>query len=110
MATSRAEARGSRANSSSRRSRLVPFTSFMLKKWLPAALADLVDRHDVRMIELGNGFRLVLKSNQLGFRCEAARLDNLEGDGSVERSLVGFQDHAHPATPQLAQNFVAGCI
>ena len=76
-----------------------PVHQLHAEEMLPAALAYLVDRHDVRVIELGDGLRLVLKPNQLGFRCEAARLDHLQGDGPVERDLVGFEDHAHPAAP-----------
>ncbi len=70
-------------------------------------LADLVDRHDVRVVELGDGLGLILKSQQLGFRGENARLDQLEGDRPIERDLAGFQDNAHSPSPQLAQDFIA---
>ncbi len=71
----------------------------MLKKCRPPVLADLVDRHDVRVVELRDGLGLVLKSQQLAFGGETARLDHLEGDGPVERDLVGFEDDAHPPRP-----------
>ena len=73
----------------------------------PSVLANLVNRHDVRMVELCDSLGLVLKSHQLGFGGERARLDHLEGDRPVERDLVSLEDDAHPASPQLAQDLVA---
>ena len=77
------------------------------EKVLPAALADLVNRHDVRVIELGDRLRFVLKSDQLGFRREATRFYDLERDRPIERELLGFEHDPHSPAPQLAQDFVA---
>ena len=44
----------------------------------PLVLTDLVDRHDVRVVELGNRFGLILKSQSLGFRGKRSRLDQFE--------------------------------
>ena len=70
--------------------------------------ADLVDRDDVGMIQLGDGLGLVLKPQQLGLRRDAARLDQLEGDVPVECDLQGLVNHPHPAPPQLVEDIIAG--
>ncbi len=65
----------------------------------PLVPADLVDRHNVRVVELRDGLGLILKPQQLGFGGKAARFDHLEGDGPVERDLVGLENDAHPPRP-----------
>ena len=58
FATSRAAARGSSGKSSTRCARLPPSISLMLKIVPPLVLTDLVDRHDVGVVERGDNFRL----------------------------------------------------
>jgi hypothetical protein len=70
-------------------------------------LTNLVDWHDVRMVELRDGLGLILKSQQFTFRGENAGLDQLHGDCPVESHLVGFQDDAHPPSAQLAKDLIA---
>ena len=73
----------------------------------PLVSPDLVNRHDVGMVELRDRLGLVLKAHKLGFRGENARLDHLERDRPVERDLVGFEDDAHSTSAQLAPDLVA---
>src|SRR5271166_5044757 len=74
---------------------------------LARALAHLVNGHDVRVVELRDGFGLVLKPDQLGFAGEFGRLDHLESDLPVESDLPCPVDDAHSASAQLRQNLVA---
>ena len=70
-------------------------------------LADFVNRHDMGMIELRDSFGLVLKAQELIFGGERARLDQLDRDRPIERDLMGLQDDAHPASPELAADLIA---
>ena len=73
----------------------------MLKYALAVVLADLVDRHDARVVEQGDGLGLVLEPAQLVVVGQDAGLDHLEGDGPVEADLAGLVDDAHAAAAQL---------
>ena len=73
---------------------------------LAVVLADLVDRHDARVVEQGDGLGLVLEPAQLGVVGQNAGLDHLEGDGPVEADLPGLVDDAHAAAAQLLVNLV----
>ena len=78
----------------------------------PQVPADLVNRHDMRVVEPRHCLGLVLKSQELSLGSKAPRFDHLERDGPVKRDLVGFEDDAHPSSPQLTQNLIAahhGC-
>ena len=88
-ATSGAVARGSATNSSSRLSRLVPSISFMLKKWWPPA-ADLVDRDDLRMVELRDGLGLVLEAEHLGLRGELPVRISLSATGRLSATWCAW--------------------
>ena len=66
------------------------------------ALADGVDRHDVRMAQLGGGLRLagepladVLLEGQLGGQ-------HLDRHPALEPLVPGAVDHAHPAPADFA--------
>src|SRR5271165_1836666 len=74
---------------------------------LARPLAHLVNGHDVRVVELRDGFDLVLKPDPLGFAGEFGRLDHLESDQPVESDLPCLVDDAHPASAQLRHNLVA---
>ena len=56
---------------------------------LAVVLADLVDRHDARVVEQGDGLGLVLEPAQLVVAGQDAGLDHLEGDGPVEARPAG---------------------
>ena len=71
-------------------------------------LADLVDLHDVRVLQLGHRLRLGAEAGQLLRAGVVARQDHLQGDDPVQLHLPGLVDHAHAAAAQLAEDLVAG--
>src|SRR5262249_53889549 len=73
---------------------------------LAGVLADLVDRDDPGVVELGDGLGLVLEPAELEGAGPGAGADHLEGDGPVEAELPGPVDHAHGAVTQLAADLV----
>ena len=76
------------------------------EKVLVAALADLVNRHDVRMIELGGrlGFGQEPLLFQLGSMLPRPR--HLEGDDAVQFLVPGLVDNPHPAAGDLREKLV----
>ena len=68
-------------------------------------LADLVDLHDVGVLQPGDGLGLGAEAGQLlpSPACAAGQ-DHLEGDEAVEPDLPGLVDDAHAAAAQLAQH------
>ena len=66
-------------------------------------LADAEDRHDVRVVELGDRLRLALEPPE-PLRVEVDVVDHLDGDVAAERLLHRLVDDAHPAAAQLAED------
>ena len=66
---------------------------------LPLVLADLVDRDDARVVELGDGLGLVLEPAELNVAGEDAGPDHLQGHLTIERHLASkvHDPHAAPA-------------
>ena len=67
-------------------------------------LADGEDRYDVRVVQLGDRLGLALEPFHgilVGNACEA---EDFEGHFPLERELLGFIDHAHPAPADLADD------
>ncbi len=64
---------------------------------LPLVLPDGVDRHDVRVVELGGGSRLEQKSLGGIVGLEGAGLDDLERDLATERRVPSQIDLGHAA-------------
>src|SRR5262245_2299484 len=65
---------------------------------LPAlVLADFVDRHDVRMIQVGGGFRLRPEAGNVSWCGQCSMDDHLERDEAIETDLPGLVDHSHAA-------------
>ena len=73
---------------------------------LPVVLADLVDRHDAGMVEVGRGLGLGAEPRDVGLVGELPGQDHLEGDGPVEAQLPGLVDDAHAAAGDLAKQLV----
>ena len=73
---------------------------------LPLVLADLVDGHDVRVVELGGGLGLGLEAPQVGRGGELAGENHFQGDDPVERRLPRLVDDAHAAAGDLFQQLV----
>src|SRR5262245_16754980 len=69
--------------------------------------ADFVDSNNVRMIERGRGFRLLLESaHAVAIRCEFRR-QQFERDMASERGILSQEDLTHSARPQARENPVA---
>ena len=73
---------------------------------LALVLADLVDRHDARVVEVGGGLGLGVEPPDVGLVGELAGEDHLERDGPVEADLPGLVDDAHAAAGDLADDLV----
>jgi hypothetical protein len=69
-------------------------------------LADLVNRHDVRVVEVGGGFRLGVEALHVTRRRQLLGEDHLEGDDPVEALLSCLVDDAHAAAGDLLQQLV----
>src|SRR4051812_27889932 len=78
VAISRAAARGSAVKVGSCLSRLPPAISFMLEVVAALMLADLQDRHDVRVVEVGDRPGLVLEALEVALRGELPGPDRLD--------------------------------
>jgi len=74
---------------------------------LAALFPDLVDGHDVRVVQTGG--RLGLGAEALNVRRggQLAGEDHFEGDQTVEAHLPGFEDHAHAAPAEDAEDLIA---
>ena len=75
---------------------------------LEVRLAEIVDRHDVRMAE--HGHRPGLAGEPLGKGRVLAdlRREDFQGHQPVEPFLPGLVDHAHPAAAHQFQNLQVG--
>ena len=84
-----------------------PFDQPRAEIVLPLDLPDLVDRDDVRMFELGDGFRFRAEPLDHRRRCEGAARDHLERDGPIQPELPCAVDDAHSPAGDLVENFVS---
>ena len=73
---------------------------------LALVLADLEDRHDPRMVEVGRRLGLGVEALDVGVVGELAGEDHLERDGPVEAHLPGLEDDTHAAAGELADDLV----
>ena len=73
---------------------------------LAVVLADLVDRHDVGMVEVGRRLGFAVEPLHVLVRGELPGEDHLQGDRPVQLDLPGLVDHAHAAAGDLALDFV----
>ena len=69
-------------------------------------LADLVNRHDVGVVQIGGRLRLLAETLHFFAGSERARQDHLESDGPIKADLSGPVDNAHAATGNLAAQLV----
>src|SRR5712691_8724115 len=70
-------------------------------------LAHVEDGDDVRVAQAGGGARLTPKALEEFRVFGKLRVEQLDGDGSVEEGVFGFPDRAHPAPGNLADQPVA---
>src|SRR4030095_12580235 len=72
----------------------------------PDALADIVERADVRMRELRDRAGLAVKAlAKLGIGRQT-RWQDLDGDGTIQTRVARFVDFAHPARADGSDDFV----
>jgi hypothetical protein len=69
-------------------------------------LAQLVDRDDVRMLELGRGPGLPLEAREGIPLGQKARVDRLQGHEALEHRVAGFVDRAHGPLAELSEHLV----
>ncbi len=72
-------------------------------------LAEIVDRHDVRVVEAARRVRLAAKAVDHLDRVLAGELvlaDRLQRDDALDHRIVGFVDDAHRAAADLAPDLV----
>jgi hypothetical protein len=62
-------------------------------------LADLVDLHDVGVMQLGHGLRLAAEAGQLLRPAVRLGQDHLQSDDPAELRVAGLVDDAHAAAP-----------
>ena len=74
----------------------------------PVGLAELVERDDAGMVELGQRLGLAGEAFGKGRVVADARRQDFQGDDAVERLLPGFVDRAHAALADESQDFQLG--
>jgi len=73
---------------------------------LPVLLADVVNRADVGVIQCRCGLGFALKAGErLRVACNVL-WQEFEGDEAVQPGVLGFVDHAHPATAKFLDDAV----
>ena len=70
--------------------------------------AEVVDRHDVRVVELAGDDRFGDELVALLLADLGRGLEHLHGDGAGDRRLMGRVDHAHAALADDVQQLVVG--
>ena len=68
---------------------------------LPVFLGEVVDRHDVGVLETGDGFGLALESLLEVRVLQKDRMQNLDGDIAIEGGVIRLVDRRHTALAEL---------
>ena len=71
-----------------------------------AVAAEVVDRHQGGMVELGNGLGFAFETG-FGFGRKGGRRHHLDGHFAAQEGVVGAVDHTHAAPPELAGDAVS---
>ncbi len=71
-------------------------------------LADLVDLHDVGMLQAGHRLGLGLEAGQGVGAGVVGGEHHFEGDHTAQAGVAGLVDDAHAAAPQLTEDLVTG--
>jgi hypothetical protein len=77
---------------------------------LTLMFADLVDGHDMRMIQICSGLGLHAEALDVRRRCQLSGENHLQGDNAIKTDLLGHVDHAHAATGDFLQQLVVAEI
>ena len=83
-----------------------PFQQLQRDKGKAGGLADVVDLHDIGMMQPGDRFRLAPETVQVLRPGLEAGTDHLQGDQTVQLVLPGLVDHPHATVAQLRQDVV----
>ena len=70
--------------------------------------AEVVDRHDRRVVHLRDELRLALEA-LLGFVAQLGRRNELDGDVAIQPWVTGAIDDAHAAASELRDDLVTIC-
>ena len=70
----------------------------------PALAADRMDRHDVRVVQQGRGLGLGLEPLELVRVEPAGQGQDLQGDPTAERELLGLIDDPHATAADFAED------
>jgi hypothetical protein len=73
---------------------------------LPFEFANLMDSHDIRMMQPCDRLRLGTKSIELSSARASAREHHLERDQTLQAEMKRLVNHAHTASSDLFENFV----
>jgi hypothetical protein len=83
------------------------FHQFHADVRVPLLLADLVDRHHMRVLQPGDRFGFFSEPLDRGRGPRAAQPDHLQSDDPVEHDLQGLVDHAHAPVCQVTEDLIA---
>jgi hypothetical protein len=75
-------------------------------KVLPLVTADLINGHDIGMVQLDGGLHLSAEALQLGGRGPLPGEDHLQGHQPIEPHVSGLENHPHAAPGDLLQQLV----
>ena len=78
----------------------------MTKKREPSSLPEVVDRHDRRVVHLGDDLGFPLEA-ALDLGRQVGRGDQLDGDLAVQERVSGPVDDTHAAPAELADDLVS---
>ena len=70
--------------------------------------ADIIDLHDMRMLQPGNGFGFRVETGSFALARKAPCQDHLQGNQAFQTKMACLVHHAHGAPPHFVQDFVAG--
>ena len=93
---SSAASRGGSGPSASALREALAFDEAHREKMLALVLADLEDRHDAWMVEVGGGLGLGVEAFDVGLVGELAGEDHLERDGPVQADLPAWKTTPMP--------------
>ena len=88
----------------------LPFDETHREIMLAFVLANLEDRHDPRMVQVGGRLGLGMESLDVVVVGKLAGQDHLERDGAIEAHLPGPEHDAHAAAGDLADDLVVAEI
>jgi hypothetical protein len=82
------------------------FEEFHAEELLAVVFADLVDRDDVRVVQVGRRLGFGLEALEFGFGGELAGANHLQRDDAVEGPVARLIDDPHAAAGDGFQQFV----